>query len=287
MQSSVIALGALLGLFAASGCCTESLLEYSPAGPSAREEVLETLAVDLPYHFVVPQASAENMTSDDLLRTASWIVDDAVRHRPASPDFRCLCALINRYFGAWQRLVIIERMGFTRHEYGFVVVAVTPEGMRALTNLRCETPSFLVESLPPRPLRLDPRMVRLTLNELDRARTVLPWRLLWFEASDSPLYVLHDIKADGSTFRFGICGYFPSEGDRPPNPPLDYTKAAELLARNRTWEAVRDGSPRAKELRSVGGTYAVLLELVWQSVLGTGDESIVGELPPKQSSGRE
>ena len=105
--------------------------------------------------------------------------------RPNYPDFRSLCALVNGYFRNWTRLVVLEILpnanaaGYPGRMYGFVVLAETPDGPLAVTQLAGpETlPRYATGKL--RLLRLDRGEVSKWFEQMDKAREDLPPALVF------------------------------------------------------------------------------------------------------------
>jgi hypothetical protein len=276
---------AAAGLFSAAGCATDHLADYAPFIPGP----IPTFGINLPPVFVCDDydsgadKAADRKESPEQRQawaysSIKWDMDETLVRRPAAPGFRQLCDLVNRHFGEWQRLVIIERLGIINHECGFVAIAIADDGPKAVTNLRRDG-DLWEDSIYPRVVRTDAGKFRACLAELDRARSVLPPRLLWFGNMDWPIYVLHDVKPDDYSFSFAVCGPF-GNGDpkvHPPRPPIDYAKAARQVGKETPPRAIFEGTPRAKELREAGGVYAALIAMVWEASLGPRDLTIFGD----------
>lgn len=259
------------------GCGGAAVRDYEPVHQGA-DEAGAALCVRLPSYFVGLSVGTEEQLQE-AWRTGQSIIDEHLMHRPSSPGFRSLCALMNTYLTEWDRLLVLERLCFAGNEYAFAVVAVKSGHLRAVTNMeRPREGAVWDETLSLRsPCIAKQKMVN-ALADLDGAREVLPKRLLWFNNVDWPLYILHDVKADGSAFSFGICGWGDRDDDGHDNSQalLNYAQAAELVNRARPWMAIPDDSPRASELRSAGRTYATLLAKVWEGILGKPDFYILG-----------
>jgi len=280
--SSFVSLLAVVWLgVACSGCAVLNISAYTPKGPSADARVMRSLCDSLPADYVRSKIWANagvQMSDRDTLNALQGGIEGILRQRPSNPGFRSLCAIVNSYFGAWERLIIIERQGFTgEDEYGFVVIGVTRYGIKAVANLKPDE-TLWAESVDLRALEPDPRIAESVVAELDKARAALPERLLWFDNIDWPLYVLHDIKADGTSFSFALCGWgnVQTQKEQAQQAPLDYQYAAELVNRAKPWALVWDDTPRAAELRTAGRTYAALLAMVWESAMGRPDFYILG-----------
>jgi len=127
------------------------------------------------------------------------------------PDRGSLCGLVNTYFQEWDRLIIIERLAYTEPLwYGYVVVAFGPDGPEAVTNMAPEhgSPWGWLCGLRPRRVRIDRERLAPVIADLDGAIGASSrGALLWFDAVDTPICVLHDVRADGHAFSFGIRGY--------------------------------------------------------------------------------
>jgi len=282
---------ATAGLTVVYGCGRAELCDYRPLETSA-ELLLPSLSLYLTPYFVSDPKDAAKSTqdpppfySDDPFAFYSYVV---VRHRPATPGFRTLCAVINRHFGKWERLVIVERLEYGGHdETGFIVAAVTRDGLMGVTNLGPKGPDagLWEATLWPRAFRLDRVKFESCLAELDKARKSRKglWsELLWFNNIDWPLYLLHDIKSDGSYISIGVCAWADledAERVRLLKAPLDYAKAAELIRKSPPWQNIVEGSASAKELRLAGATYASLIALVWENTLGKPDYFVLGVDP--------
>jgi len=206
--------------------------------------------------------------------------------RLSQPTFRSLCALLNTYFEDWDRIIIIERLAYTEPLwYGYVVVAFAPDGHKAVTNMAPEygSPWGWQCHLPPRPLRVDRERLAPVIADLDRAvGAASRGALLWFDAIDTPIFVLHHVRPDGRTFSFGIRGYGEDgrewlKDDRA-SYSLEYQKISELLNKSEAEgsEFVLYESARGSELKTVGALYAWLMARVWEGVLGLEDATILG-----------
>ena len=278
-------LTALLAM--AGGCCQEDLSRYAPRGPSGEQALLKCLSCEMGQYFMYAEivtfptgiTTYLTETREEVYSGHSDFFNHAIMRRATSPMFRCACSLLNTYFGDWQRMVIIERIGFAGREYGFVLLGFTASGTKAVTNLVLWDAQHGEWQAGPSLTcaRLDARRLCAGIAELDRARALLPPRLFWFPNMHSPLFVLHDIKCDGTALSFAVCGYDRSIGrDLSVGPfPPDYAKAAATVD---GWasEAVPLGDPNEGLLWAAGGTYATLLDQVWQSILGTRDKGILG-----------
>jgi hypothetical protein len=286
---------ALVSCLLSCGCGQTNLCDYAPLGTSANSS-LPSLSLYLTPYFVSDPEDAVKCAqdpppfyADNPFAFYSYVV---VRNRPATPGYRSLCAVINRHFGKWERLVIIERLQYGGYdETGFIVAAVTRGGLMGVTNLGPKGPDagLWEATLCPRAFRLDGVKFESCLAELDKARKSRKglWsELLWFNNIDWPLYLLHDIKSDGSYLSLAVCGWGwrwadHEDADRARllKAPLDYAKAAELVSKSPPWQNIVEGSASAKELRKAGATYASLLSLVWECTLGRPDYAILGVDP--------
>ena len=271
---------ALCGWFLC-GCSGRDLRDYEPAGQGADAEATAALSARLPSYFVgLAGGSEEDL--EEAWRTGQSIIDEHLMDRPSSPGFRSLCALMNTYLTQWDRLLVLERLSFAGNEYAFAVIAMQSGQVRAVTNMeRPDEGGVGNETLSLRSPPIHRRKVVDALADLDAARKVLPKRLLWFNNVDWPLYIVHDVKAGGSAFSFGICGWGngANDGHGRSQVAVDYAQAAELVNRAKPWRAVPDDSPRASELRAAGQAYATLLARVWESILGKADFYILGPDP--------
>lgn len=263
------------------GCRDARLSHYEPQGPSVRLDSLRSLEDKLPTHFVYYPTT--DLTAEDMERGLRDVVDDHIRLRPSNPSFRSLCALLNTYYGEWNRLIILERVGFADDSYGFVVIAETPHGSRAVTNLVYDEHLTWKAATSLRQIQLAAQPFEDIKTELDKARGILPQRLLWYDNIDWPLYVLHDVKADGSNFSFAVCGWGNRAGsiEHIEKPLVDYATASKLIRQAGPWEGVDSASPRGQQLFLAGKPYAVLLSQIWRVALGQADDKILGKAPRK------
>jgi hypothetical protein len=267
-------------ILSCSACGRTNLNEYAPLGTSARQW-FPSLSLDLAPYVIVDPRDAK-VTHLEFLSFYSYVVNG---HRFSTVGFRCLCALLNRYFGEWERLVIIERVDFVKDQTGFLVAAVSRDGLVGVTNLRWDGPGFTSWEATPRPriYSLDRPKFESCLSELDKARDVLGRDLLWFNNIDWPLYLLHDIKSDGSYLSIGVCGWADTddaERARLLKARPDYAKAAALVHRAKPWQPIpSDGAETEKELQQAGATYASLIARVWESTLGRPDYTVTGTPP--------
>jgi hypothetical protein len=215
--------------------------------------------------------------------------------RSATEGFRMLCALVNRHFGDWERLVIIERLERGGNvATGFIAVAVTPDGIKGVTNLGVNGPDAgqWVETTHPRVFAVDRARFESCLVELDKFGQHAIWQpLLWYSYRDVPIYFMHDIKFNRKpsqdepllkTSAFALCGWavLPAgERERLLKGPRDYARAEEILSKYHPWQDYDVGSEADRELRKAGATYASLLSLVWECTLGRPDYAILGVAP--------
>ena len=266
-----------------SGCASDDLRSYAPVGMG--EQTLKCLSDQLPCYFVghnyfgVGLDTGTPEECDEYYQTCKSLIDEHLMLRPSDPGYRSMCALLNTYFRAWDRLVVIERLGFADHKCGFVVVGVRAGQVNAVTNMRQSGGDWWEVDFSPRLSPVDVGKLKSCLADLDRARKVLPQRLFWFANVDWPIYVLHDITSDGRSFSFAVCACSSRNEGPVPEPLLDFARAAELVNGVEPDVGVPERNPHAAGLRAAGRTYAHLLERVWESVLGTPDYAILARGP--------
>jgi hypothetical protein len=277
-----LAAGAM-GLLLVSGCRQGQLAAYAPRGPSGQPDTFWCL-VEWPARHWVVEAVEEN--GIDQRSVYAYEVDHLFCARLSQPTFRSLCGLVNTYFQKWDRLIIIERLAYTEPLwYGYLVVAFGPDGPQAVTNMAPEygSPWGWQCHLPPRPLRVDRERLAPVIADLDRAvGAASTGALLWFDAVDTPIFVLHDVRADGHAFSFGIRGY--GEEGREwlkyelASRFLEDQEVSRLLNKGKAEDAefALYGSARGDELKMVGAHYARLMARVWESTLGLEDATILG-----------
>jgi len=275
----------MAAVLTALGCGQDNLSSYAPRGPSAKRNMFMWLAGWPCRHFAVEDVESERADYE-------WEVDYFEFGRPGQPTFRSLCALVNTYFQDWDRLVIIERVGCRGEPWhGYIVLGCTPDGFKAVTNLEGRLWDWKCR-LEPRRLRVDGRTLSGVLDELDRfeesTKTV---GLLWFEARDWPLYVLHDLRRTGRQICFGVRAYRVAEADwakaETESSGMGWDEISDLLDKNPGAECVRLDSPRGFELMKVGARYAPLIAAVWDAIMGIEDKGILGpyeELTPTDPS---
>jgi len=287
----------------ACGCGQGDLRDYESVGPSA-ELLLPSLGLGFNPFFVL----GPNDPPFTVLNLLACYTREVSGPRSATEGFRILCALVNRYFGDWERLVIIERLqrgGWVAT--GFIAVAVTPDGIKGVTNLGVNGPDAgqWVATTHPRVFAVDRAKFESCLVELDKFRQNAIWRpLLWYSYRDFPVYFVHDMKVNRKSSRddwilttsaFALCGWAVlPDGDRERllKGPRDYARAEEILSKYHPWQDYDVGSEADKELRKAGATYASLLSLVWECTLGRPDYAVLGvdplaPPPAKSASGLE
>ena len=277
-----LTLCAVAHLLLASGCGPAYLLAYTPIGPSADPDIFEPLAYWPRMHFVVNNLEREG---ENLTAYYESEVDLFYLQRLQQPAFRSLCALLNTYFQDWDRLVIIERVGH-REElwYGYVVLGLTPDGPKAVTNMVANKGWCWdwQSRLEPRRLRVDRKRVQSVFEELDRVKSLTKRTgLIWFEARDWPIFLLHDLKRDGQDFSLGVRGYgAPWARLQAADSVLGWDEISKLLEDADmavSSECVLFKSPRGYELKRVGDRYATLMAFVWYSITGLENAAILGD----------
>jgi hypothetical protein len=214
------------------------------------------------------------MSEREAFDSIHGLLTEVLAQRPGNPAFRMLCAVLNHHFNEWDRMVIIERLGFTDYEYGFIVVAHTKTGIQAVTNLRLGEWRQWEDSVDLYELTVNSRQYESVLEELDKVRSDFPQPLFWVENVDYPLYVLRDIRSDGTAFTYGVCGET-QIWISPKEPALSFSQAADIV-RNVGTETLYCRSPRGQKMLSAGRTYATLLAKAWQATLGEPDREILG-----------
>jgi hypothetical protein len=122
--------------------------------------------------------------------------------------------------------------------------------------------------------------------ELEKAASALPERILMYPNIEWPLYILHDVKKNGSHFSFGLLGN-PDWGDRDgASKILDYADAGKLIPTPASlFEplGVDFNSPHGRELRLAGRTYGGLLAIVYESLLGETDRPFLSQFSGQRS----
>ena len=277
----------------ACGCGEVDFRAYEPIGPGDQFLLTSFGMRHHPYFVVDPDD--QPLTSLNLVA----MYNREIQCRSATEGFRMLCALVNRYFGDWKRLVIIERLQRGGQvDTGFIAVAITPDGLRGVTNFGPEGPGGLAwrTTRRLRAFRVDRTKFEACLAELDEAhQRTLYSPFLWYGWRDWPVYFLHYIKYEVKAkyegrwpsmedFTCAFTGWALLPEDRLAilqSAPRDYAKAQGVFNKYRVWHAYDEGSEAAKELREAGATYASLLSLVWESTLGQPDHGVLGEYPPE------
>jgi len=277
MTSSLLLTSAIL--FLPCGCYQPELSKYAPRGTSC-DNMLPSFGMELPAYFV--RKVGDSASPSEIAAEYSY---DILRVRSATPGFRMLCSIVNTYFEQWERLVIIERLEHGGNdETGFVVVAVMPSGLTAVTNYGLKGPEagMWVATEFPRLFKVDRERFQSLMVRLDLARETLPRGLFLFPNVDWPVYILHDIKSDGSYLAYGIAGWAEAEDDtmeRLLKAQPTYAEAAKLVGKMMPWQGIEEGSQAARELRQAVATYAALVDMVWQCTLGRPDYFIIGVDP--------
>jgi len=187
--------------------CAPSLQQYEAWRPGAEDVRLcpvgtDSPVADSPRLFVctngrlAPPGEASN--KEEAVTDVWWVINCFLTARPNYPDFRSLCALVNGYFQNWTRLVVLEIMpnandiGHPGRTYGFVVLAETPGGPVAVTQLAGpETlPRYGTGKL--RLLRVNRGALAKWFEEMDKAREDLPPALVYnaecMEVNPAALY---------------------------------------------------------------------------------------------------
>ncbi|MBM4018393.1 MAG: hypothetical protein FJ288_08730 [Planctomycetes bacterium] len=261
-------------------CAYATLGHGHIAHPRLLEGLPEESAWYFVYHLETDASAGQPLSASEEFQVLRELIAHIIKARWANPSFGSLCTLLNRYFGTWERLLIIERVTPAGHGYGFLAVAVKKTRVRAVTNLvwKCQYGTWTWSEINrPRLPPFEPRRIAQALYELDQARQALPECLFWFPNVDWPLYVLHDIKADGTAFSFAVCGYDRARGQLfgDDGSFCDYTRVAASL-RDREPAAVPDGSPEAECLWRAAGTYARLMDHLWHAILAKRERDILG-----------
>lgn len=263
---SILTVLTLAFVFAGCGHDKQMMECYMPLGPSANQRNLNCLSDQLIRVFAyqpevgVPETPEQ---AEDVRQSLDIVVSRAIGARPGSPAFRSLCALSNRYFGQWDRLVIVERLGFINDEYDFCILGQSKGSLAAITTF---LPNSSEENQELKVLPQYPASLDVLFNELEKASAMLPQRLLWFENVDWPLYIVHYIKSDGRCFSFGICGdidRIAGEMD-PTSAELSYAVAGELLIELRGTGIASLNSAEGRKIAKAGLVYGRLLACVCQ-----------------------
>lgn len=262
---------------------------YAPRGPSCEPGLFKCLSDWPTRHYIVEALEREGIRLG--IEDYSYNIEHLFDGRLSQPTFHSLCALLNSYFKDWDRIIIIERLAYVEPLwYGYVVLAFTPEGPKAVTNMVADPPSpWDWESrLQPRKLSLDRKRLLVALSELDKqAEVSTKTGLLWFDAIDMPIFVLHYVKRDGVRFSFGISGFWhgygPSYEEWSESESVSLFKerkfASDVFEKAEAWEdeIVQYNSSRGKELMKVGASYARLMAFVWEAIMGLEDATIRGK----------
>lgn len=286
-------------LLLVAGCIQGDLSIYAPKGLGAKTDLWPMDSQFVRYHIVHLRADDGDghqlsRVPDGTMRQLPEEVGRALDGRPSQPGFRCLCALLNTYFHDWDRAIIVERLGCVEPLwYGYVVLAFTPDGPKAVTNMLTDghSPWGWQPGLDPRPLQVDRGRLAPVLADLGRARERFGGVLLCYDRVDAPLFILHDVRRNGEGLSFGIRGYeFPGSVcvERMPK-EAEYERAGQVWKRQwpgdltihapgEQWRnVVPFGSPHAKEIDALGLVYATLVARVWEGVLGLEDATILGK----------
>jgi hypothetical protein len=282
-----LAMGVMVVLLA-SGCGPGDLSTYTARGPSAQPGTFGSLAYLPTTHLVADGIRGKAAKSKEVEEYYTSEIEFLFNERLTQPTFRSLCALLNTFFQNWDRLVIIERIAYEGELwYGYAVLAQTPSGPKAVTNMVADRGSRWGWEccLQPRQVRLEPRRVAMTLDMLDTfANDTANRGLLWFDTGSMPIFVLHYVRRDGrmwSTSSFGISGYGIGEKAWQKHEVESYfmswEEISKLLSNNVQPECVSFESPRGGELKKVGASYANLMAIVWKCILGLEDATILGD----------
>lgn len=196
----------VLGLMACHGCI-EPVTYYTPQGTGAKDgPAFRTLMDSSPCIFLWPSGFRENPAGDDEKLWENWQSD--LEKRPTRSGFRSLCALINRYWGNWDRLIIIERFGYGGdQQYSFVAAGISNGNVKVVANWHTGEWSPNESYVQLSALTPNREQFQGILKVLDDARTSLPERFLFLtQPEDRPIYIVHDIKRGEDSFVFGLSG---------------------------------------------------------------------------------
>lgn len=312
-------LGFLVLFIAFSGCSSEpSLKSYEPLGPS-KNDAHHTSLGHLSDHFLlwnmrIVAGPEEGKTQEEIKHDRRDIAEATILARPIDPDFRKLCALLNRYWGEWEQLFIVEQMEYCNDGgYGFLAIGISHGTPKVISNICCYKGRWGLNA-ETRVLNPDRRKLEDALNEFKKAGKVLPEPMFYFGNPDhDPLYVFHDLT---NGFSFAICGAPDPDKKGKCPPPLDYTATMRLLKKDTArhssegflfprlnaesffasatkeekpteetekneWNEpliFENNSPRGREMRLAGRTYAVLLAHLVEACFGEDCTSLLGEL---------
>ncbi|KKM07075.1 hypothetical protein LCGC14_1737570 [marine sediment metagenome] len=207
-RSIFVACPALIFVVAACGC-QSGLSRYEPLGRSRRERLLicplrPVMCVkrsgwpggwsfDRAY-FDDRKLSWEKATDFQVLRQFWLMYREAMYRRPEHPSFRSVCALVNRSFGDWTEMVIVEFLNEHRNpeklqdEYGFIILAKTPRGPIGFTNYDRDKWQY---DFKIRPLSLDPAKVASVFPYMRTAAGKLPGAAVMQMDDQGPMAILH------------------------------------------------------------------------------------------------
>lgn len=268
-------------IIAGVGCGQPQVCDWCPREAKGVGVKLDALADRLKIHGVMNTEGDVKDAAASFQEQFDWVTGNRV----ASPEFRTLCCALNRVQGNWERIVIVECFSFEGDEpdYGFALAVLANGSTGGCTNMRRDNGRLQVGQ-EVRAIAPVPATFRDQLAELDKAGKTLPPRVLYNDAIEAQLYIVHDIRRDGSDFSFGIWGW-PAEEALPCGPP-DYARAAEMIMRDMSpqpslWDSMPASSPastapafvsrhssRGRELALAGEVYAHLMAQTWHAVLG-------------------
>jgi len=295
----------LVWLLSSSGCESTSLHCYEALGPSLDTHwgfittELEPLCLLKPT-AAEPQAGVMTPAAEEGMRPHKGprrpgrntradaprfpTVGDSIENmltpaqycRPANPTFRSLCGILNRQFGKWSRLVVIERMSYHAQDYDFIAIAITNNDVVGVTSMRwCggewgvwEHNRELVR------LRVNREKLRASLEDLDKARATLPQMFIWHPEVDQPLFALYDAKNapwEGGTWSIAVhaWAYTMPTTEHPFSERLDLAPAAALMREFGSTGGVP--ATREKDFDAATDVYLTLMNRVWEAAFDRPD----------------
>lgn len=258
---------------------TAPLTAYQPLTLTEKDDLDMTLLY-VDSWCTLSDKPADSRNPDEV--SNPWI-GFAMADRVRDPWFRSMCGIINRYFGDWDRLILLEQVSSNiehrgQFNYGFVVLAISRGEVLAVTNAPPANYGF-DNSVQLKRIVPDHGKLQGFLKVLDTKRSSLPSAVVAdYSCIDTPIIVLHDFCRGQEPWSFCLYTHRSGNlfggmlGSGPAHKTVDVSKflAAPMsddpMRQFSKWRSVR--LTDKDTFAGVEQAYLDLMTLMWEATMG-------------------